>query len=100
FGTDLLTPTPTSATTGSQLFNVFENRDESASAGWYLEETASVSERLFATAAFRQDVASAFGQTVNNKGAVYPKFSLSWLLSQEPFFPNLPFISSLRLRSA
>src|SRR6266542_485202 len=100
FGTDFLTPTPVPTSTGTQIFITTESRDESAVAGMYVEETAAVHDRLFVTAAFRRDVASAFGSTVNAKAPVYPKYSFSWLLSNESFFPKTSLVQSLRLRSA
>lgn len=100
FGTELLTPSPIAITAGNQLFDVREGRDEAASAGWYLEQTGAFRERLFVTAAFRRDAASAFGWTVNKAAPVYPKFSASWLASDEPFFRGGSLVSSLRLRAA
>ncbi len=100
FGTELLTPTPVPTSGSPQVFEITESRDEAATAGWYLEQMAGIRERLFITAALRQDAASAFGATVNRNLPVYPKFSLSWLVSNEPFFPFQNLISSLRLRTA
>src|SRR5205085_49709 len=52
----------------------------------------------FLTAAVRADQNSAFG--TNFQKVVYPKFSLSWLVTDEPFFPKLRWLDQLRLRSA
>ena len=70
--------------------------DESAIAGVYLDESLSFNDRLFFGAAIRRDVSSALGSSVT---PLYPKWSLSWVASEEPFFPWNDFIS-LRFRAA
>lgn len=100
FGTELLTPQPVPISGTPQLYSITETRDESATAGWYLEQVATIRDRLFLTAALRRDAASAFGPNVNAKLPTYPKFSASWLASDEPFFPDLPLPLSFRLRAA
>lgn len=66
--------------------------------GGYVEEQVAIRDRLFLTAALRGDDNSAFGQNFNF--ITYPKVSASWVISQEPFFPRLSFLNSLRLRAA
>jgi TonB-linked SusC/RagA family outer membrane protein len=89
---------------GATTFNAARNKfmsesfDELATFGWYLEETGIVNERLYLTAAIRQDRGSAFGK--NAPAPIYPKLSVSWLLSQEPFFPKVASLTNLRLRAA
>lgn len=100
FGSELLTPLPVAGATGAQLFSVVEARDESATAGWYLEQMAGLRDRVFITVGLRQDASSAFGEEVNNKAPIYPKYTLSWLASEEPLFPFGAAISSFRIRSA
>jgi TonB-linked SusC/RagA family outer membrane protein len=100
FGSDLISPQPLVTESDAQLYEVSEGRDESATAGWYLEESAAIRDHLYLTAGFRQDVSSAFGTNVNNSSPVYPKYSLSWLLSEEPFMPRFRGLTSLRLRAA
>jgi outer membrane receptor protein involved in Fe transport len=46
----------------------------------------------------RADGNSAFGK--NFKAAYYPKFSASWVASEEPFLASSKFISQLKLRGA
>lgn len=77
---------------------VGESTLESVVAGAYLEETVGWRDRLFLAGAVRVDGASSFG--AGFRAAVYPKGSLSWLLSEEPFWPDIPWITSLRLRAA
>jgi TonB-linked SusC/RagA family outer membrane protein len=70
--------------------------------GIFLEESAALRDRLFITAAVRTDQNSAFGTDFER--VIYPKVSVSWLLSDEEFFPRQAFgfnkISSVRLRAA
>jgi outer membrane receptor protein involved in Fe transport len=69
--------------------------------GIFLEEGAAIRDRLFLTAAVRSDQNSAFGTKFQR--VYYPKASLSWVLSDEDFFPKhnvFSAISSFRLRVA
>ncbi len=66
--------------------------------GAFVEQQMAFRERLFLTGALRTDKNSAFGQ--NFKAVYYPKLSVSYLISQEPFFPAFSWISSLRVRGA
>ena len=66
--------------------------------GYYAQEQAALRDRLFLTAAVRADQNSAFG--TNFHKSTYPKLSLSWLVSDEPFFPKMNWLNQLRLRSA
>ncbi len=50
------------------------------------------------TGGLRADDNSAFGQ--HYKAVYYPKASVSWVISDEPFFPKLSWVNSLRLRGA
>ncbi len=70
---------------------------ESRSLGSYIEEELSWNSRLFITGALRFDDNSAFGQNFN--ATVYPKASVSWLVSEEPFF-GMDLFNTLRLRAA
>ena len=66
--------------------------------GMYVEEQLALRDRLYLTGAVRTDQASAFGTSFQN--AYYPKASLSWIVSDEAFFPKISFISQLRLRAS
>ncbi len=70
---------------------------EERSIGTFVEEELSLRDRLFLTAALRFDDHSAFGE--NFDATAYPKASVSWLVSEEPFF-HASWLSTLRLRSA
>ena len=66
--------------------------------GGFAEEDVGIHDRLYLTAAVRGDRNSSFG--VNFSTIYYPKFGASWVLSDEPFFPQLSWVSNLRLRAA
>jgi len=66
--------------------------------GYYLQEQATLRDRLFLTVAVRTDQNSAFGS--ESKSITYPKASLSWIASDEPFFPQLGWLNQFRLRAA
>jgi TonB-linked SusC/RagA family outer membrane protein len=68
-----------------------------ASVGMFVQQEASWKNRVFLTGAVRSDDNSSFGKDFS--AIYYPKFSASWVLSEEPWF-KLPFTQSLRLRSA
>ncbi len=68
-----------------------------ATAGAYIEQGATFRERLFANIAARRDVASGMGP--DGVAPIYPKFSVSWLASNEDFFPWKDQVS-FRLRGA
>jgi len=78
-------------TTSAQAFS------EQKSVGFYAQEQVAWRDRLFATAAVRMDNNSAFGSDLNK--VFYPKLSLSYVISEEPFF-RLPGVDELRLRAA
>jgi TonB-linked SusC/RagA family outer membrane protein len=80
-------------TTSAQTF--VENK----SMGVYFQQEMGINDRIFLTAAVRGDDNSAFG--TNFDAAVYPKFSATWVLSEEPFWADrLGFINQFRFRSA
>jgi outer membrane receptor protein involved in Fe transport len=123
----VLTPTVTSTTTvGAQYFKnnfhgVLANRTLGLTAGTgsltggvvpgdsettqpvvtfgkYVEERLGIRDRIFLAGALRNDRNSAFG--VKFGGVLYPKVSGSWVISDEPFFPQTSGLTTLRLRAA
>jgi TonB-linked SusC/RagA family outer membrane protein len=64
--------------------------------GVYAQEQASMRDRLFLTVAARSDQNSAFG--TNFQHVLYPKASLSWLASDESFFPHYSWLDQFRYR--
>jgi TonB-linked SusC/RagA family outer membrane protein len=67
------------------------------SIGFYVQEQLAWRDRLFATGAVRVDNNSAFGSDLQR--VFYPKASLSYVISEEPFF-HVPYMNELRLRAA
>ena len=77
----------------------FEDFLENRTLGVFVQEQISWNNRLFLTAAVRGDDNSAFGQ--NYDFVVYPKFSASWVISEEPFFERATgLLNTLKLRGA
>jgi outer membrane receptor protein involved in Fe transport len=66
--------------------------------GIFVEEAVALNDRLFLTGALRTDQNSAFGTDFQR--VYYPKASLSWVISDEEFFPQAGWINQLRLRSS
>ncbi|MDQ3515390.1 MAG: SusC/RagA family TonB-linked outer membrane protein [Gemmatimonadota bacterium] len=71
--------------------------EEDATLGFFLQEQVGWKNRLFLVAAVRADDNSAFGRNFDR--VYYPKFSASWVLSDEPFF-SFPIIDQFKLRAA
>jgi TonB-linked SusC/RagA family outer membrane protein len=80
------TPSITSSYTVSKTLGVF------------VEEQASMRDRLFLTGAVRTDQNSAFG--TNFQRVYYPKAQVSWVASDETFFPVVKGLDQFRLRAA
>ena len=70
---------------------------QNKSLGFYVQEELNWNERLFVTGAVRFDDNSAFG--ANFEPVTYPKFSATWVVSEEAFW-NVGPVNSLRLRGA
>jgi TonB-linked SusC/RagA family outer membrane protein len=75
-----------------------ESSDYSKTLGLFVEESVTLNDRLFLTAALRTDQNSAFGTEFQR--VFYPKASVSWILSDEGFFPEMAWMSYFRLRTA
>ena len=87
--------TALSATTG--LRTSFGDSEQDATLGFFLQQQVGIADRLFLTAAVRADDNSAFGQNFDR--VVYPKYSASWVVSEEPFW-RFAGINALKLRAA
>ena len=66
--------------------------------GAYGQQQFGWRDRLYLTAAVRVDNNSAFGDKL--KWVTYPKGSLSWVMSEEPFWQKNDLLNSMRLRAA
>jgi TonB-linked SusC/RagA family outer membrane protein len=74
--------------------DIFENN----TLGAFVQQQLVWNDRLFLTGAVRTDDNSAFG--TNFDAVTYPKFSASYVLSDEPAVPLPSAVSQLRLRAA
>ncbi len=77
--------------------NAGEGLTEQTSLGFFVEERLGWRDRVYATGAVRVDDNSAFGSEFSL--VVYPKASLSWVISDENFF-DWDFVDELKFRTA
>ena len=76
-----------------------EDYRENKTFGVFVQEQIGFGDRLFLTGAVRGDDNSAFGE--NFDFVVYPKFSGSYVISDEEFFAqSVGFVQQLKLRAA
>lgn len=68
---------PSGSLTGAAVQFVSDTGWEAITLGAYLEETVGFHDRLYLTAALRDDAGSGFGKQAN--AALYPKASVSWV---------------------
>src|SRR5207247_4857307 len=59
---------------------------------------AAIRDRLFVTVGLRSDQNSAFGPKL--RWVTYPKANVSWVLSDEDFFPKISWLDQFRARTA
>jgi len=92
------TQLPPGAQTPSQatVKNAGTSTGRDKTLGVYVEEQAAIRDRLFVTAAVRTDQNSAFG--TNFQRVYYPKGSVSWIATDEAFFPSIGWLDQLRVR--
>jgi TonB-linked SusC/RagA family outer membrane protein len=91
---------PDGVTSVVQAATVTTSEDHSTltTFGWYVEPQLAWRQRLFASTGVRFDGGNTYGS--RSKLVGFPKVSLSYLLSDEPFFPLKELFSTLRLRAA
>lgn len=97
FGAVLL-PGTTSLNGSSARFAVNEANSQVVTLGLYVEERLELNDRLFVTASVRGDNQSLFGKPTDF--VYYPAAQVSWVASEEKFFPRIPGLDQLRLRTA
>lgn len=93
-----LPPGATSPNSAANQVRSLEFTTEEATYGAFLEEQVGWRDILYATAGFRTDQTSAFGRSAGN--TFYPRASLSYVISEEGWFPQLRGLDRLRLRAA
>ncbi len=86
--------------TGGSILSLANLYVPTRTLGQFIEEALAINERLFLTAAVRSDQNSAFGTDFQN--ILYPKFSASYLMSDEKWFhaPRFLHRDYFRLRLA
>jgi TonB-linked SusC/RagA family outer membrane protein len=82
----------------ARLRESWEFTTERKTYGLYIEEQAGWRERLYVTAGARFDQHSAFGRDVSN--TIYPRGAVSYVISDESWFPRQDWMGRLRLRIA
>ncbi len=92
-----LPPGATTITAGA-IQTADESNSETRTIGGFIEQHVAFRDRLFLTGAVRSDRNSAFGADFST--VFYPKFSASWVVSDEDFFPAWSWVDQLRLRTA
>ena len=88
----------TSSLTGCVTPLDSETTQEFVTLGRFAEERLSVNNRIFLSAALRSDDNSAFGKHFGH--ILYPHLGGSWVVSEEPFFPSMGWLNSLRVRAS
>lgn len=96
-GSNQLAPGSQNVGSGTQL-SVGEGTTEQRTFGTFIEQALAWRDRLFLTAAVRSDQNSAFG--TNFQQIIYPKASVSYLVSQEQWWRAPSFVNNVRLRYA
>ncbi len=96
-GSSQLAPGSQSVGSGTVLV-VDEGTTLTKTFGSFIEQSLAWRDRLFLTAAVRSDQNSAFG--TNFQSIVYPKASMSYLISQEDWWKAPSFVNTFRVRYA
>ena len=97
YGVGLVEGTNSCSSTSS-LFAVDEGYNEVKTVGAYFQQQLSWRDRVILAASIRGDDNSAFGQDFGF--IYYPGASISWVVSEENFFPDISLLSNMRLRAA
>jgi TonB-linked SusC/RagA family outer membrane protein len=92
-----LPPGATTVTAGATKLSD-EANSETRTLGTFAEQKVAFRDRLFLTGALRLDRNSAFGK--NFGSVLYPKADVSWVASDESFFPRPGWLNQLRFRTA
>lgn len=79
-------------------FSVDEDNSQIRTIGAFVQQQLTFNDRIYLTGAVRADDNSAFGRDFGL--AYYPSASMSWVVAEEPWFPQADFLSTLRLRAA
>ncbi|MDT8342042.1 MAG: SusC/RagA family TonB-linked outer membrane protein [Longimicrobiales bacterium] len=94
-----IVPNTFSCGTTSDLLSVDEDFFRVRTLGIFASQEFAWRDRIFVGGSLRGDKTSTFGGA-NADFAYFPSVSGSWVLSEEEFFPEIPFLSTFRVRSA
>lgn len=83
---------------GASIRTSSEFTSENATFGAFVQQDFAWNDRLFLTGSVRTDQNSAFGRNAGN--TLYPRAAVSYVLTEEPWFPQWKSISNLRFRAA
>jgi TonB-linked SusC/RagA family outer membrane protein len=97
YGSSLIQGTASCGTTAA-LFAIDEDFSEVIQLGAYVSTELAWRDRVFVAGAIRGDDNSAFGTDFGF--ITYPSASLSWVVGEEEWFPQMDFVSSFRVRTA
>ena len=86
------TPNSASIRTSSEFTS------ENATFGAFAQQDLAWNDRLFVTGSVRTDQNSAFGRNAGN--TLYPRAALSYVLTDEPWFPQWSPLNNMRFRAA
>ena len=95
---DNLPPGSQSAGSGAIQFGGSQFTRANKTLGYYAQEQFALRDLLFVTVAARTDQNSAFGTQFQR--VIYPKASVSYIVSDEAWFPKMDWMSQFRLRAA
>ncbi len=96
WGIDIVNGAKSIGASAENFSDEFTTEDKTL--GTFIEQQFGINDRLFLTGAVRADDNSAFGRDFD--AVIYPKLAVSWLLSEEDFFPEIGFLDQFRIRSA
>jgi TonB-linked SusC/RagA family outer membrane protein len=94
YGLGVGASTPTAAQQRLASTNVVQN----ATYGILAQEQIAWAEKLYATVAARYDQNSSFGRQASK--TIYPSANVSYVITEERWFPRLPGLDQLRLRAS
>lgn len=98
FGAGLIPGVEESLAGATSDYEAGEDNILNSTVSAYLQQQLAWRDRVFVNAAVRGDKNTAFGTDIG--WIWYPSLSGSWVVSDEPFFPENSFFSSFRLRGA
>jgi len=98
FGAGLVPGVEESLAGATSDFEAGEDNILNSTVSGYIQQQIAWRDRVFINAAVRGDKNTAFGTDIG--WIWYPSVSGSWVLSDEPFFPETNFLTSFRLRGA